>query len=266
MTALLRVYPRLLRAEWLISTAYRAEMLIWGFGALAQPLVSMAVWMSVSASAPVGRYGPGDFLRYFVVVMFVERLTRDWHVWELERDIREGYLNFKLVQPVHPVHRGICANLAGKLFFLLLLLPVWALLWWWFPEVRFPLRPARVVMFALTLLLGAAIRFTVSWGCGVLSFWTTRAASIYLFIESAGLFLGGRVAPLDLFPPTVADLAAVLPWRFMVALPADVLLGRIDSAQVAAGLAWQVAWLLAFATGVRRLWRAGLRRYGAVGG
>ena len=61
----LRAYPTLLRVGFAGAVAYRAEMLVWML-TTTMPLVSLALWSAVAREAPVGRFGPGEFVGYFL--------------------------------------------------------------------------------------------------------------------------------------------------------------------------------------------------------
>ena len=61
-------------------------------------------------------------------------------------------------------------------------------------------------------------------------------------------------------------LATVLPFRYMLGFPVEVLLGQLDGAQLRAGFAFQTGWLAVAAALFVALWWAGTRRYTAVGG
>ena len=110
------------------------------------------------------------------------------------------------------------------------------------------------------------VRFLVEWTLALAAFWTTRVGAINQGYYVAALFLSGQVAPLVLFPASVRAVAAVLPFRWMISFPAELLLGRLTPAQAAAGLAIQAGWLGLALLILKLVWRAGVRRFTAVGG
>jgi ABC-2 type transport system permease protein len=79
------------------------------------------------------------------------------------------------------------------------------------------------------------------------------------------LFLSGQVAPLSLFPVPVQTVTTLLPFRWMVAFPVDVLLGHETASQTWIGLTAQGTWVVLTLALLAIAWRAGLRRYAAVG-
>jgi ABC-2 type transport system permease protein len=58
----------------------------------------------------------------------------------------------------------------------------------------------------------------------------------------------------------------MLPFRYMVAFPVEVLTGQLSEAELWIGFGCQAGWLFLALMLSAMLWRAGLRRYSAVGG
>jgi ABC-2 type transport system permease protein len=78
--------------------------------------------------------------------------------------------------------------------------------------------------------------------------------------------LSGVVAPIGLLPPLMQIAARLLPFYYMVGFPVEVLTGHMSTADLLSGFVIQAVWMIAAIVLYRRLWRAGLRRYAAVGG
>ena len=267
VTGLATRYAALIRAAWLTDLQYRAAIAIWLVLGVAQPLITLAVWWAVAGGGEVGGYGQADFARYFFALMLVDQLTLAWDVWYIDRWIREGELNFRLARPLNPIHEAIADNIAYKMKTGTLVLVVWAgiaLVW---PAVRLELGPGRLALAVLAIVLAAAIRFVSTYVNGLLAFWTTRATAIAELHFGISLFLAGRIAPLSLLPPAVADVAGVLWFPYMLAFPVEVLTGGVTTAaDLLRGFGWQCFWLAAWIGVYRAVWTRGLRRYGAVGG
>jgi ABC-2 type transport system permease protein len=261
-------YRMLLRVEWAVMFAYRSESLIWMVGAFIQPLVSMAVWLSISDNHTVGGYNAHDYMVYFLGVLLVDRLTSTWDVWELDASIQDGSLSMKLVRPFHPVHWSISQNLVYKLFFAVLLIPAWAAAAVFFPILRLTISLEIIALFFLAIALSSAIRFLIGFEFGLMAFWTNRATAIYSLYEGIHLFLAGRIAPLSMFPSWVEQIAVWLPFYGTVGFPVELLVGKIEpgSPAVIHNFTIQLIWFIALLLSFRLLWRQGMKKYGAVGG
>lgn len=261
-------YRMLLRVEWAVMFAYRSESLIWMIGAFIQPLVSMAVWLSISDNNSVGGYNAHDYMVYFLGVLLVDRLTSTWDVWELDASIQDGSLSTKIVRPFHPVHWSISQNLVYKLFFAVLLIPAWVIAAAFLPMLRLTISLEIITLSFFAIVLSSAIRFLIGFEFGLMAFWTNRATAIYSLYEGVHLFLAGRLAPLSMFPSWVEKLAAWLPFYGTVGFPVELLTGKLElgSSAIIQNFAIQLTWLIVLLVMFRVMWRQGKKKYGAVGG
>ncbi len=260
------VYRAKFRAEIALQFAYRGALAIWLLGLLIEPIVYLVVWTTVARSqgGAVGGFTSGDFAAYFTILMIVNQLTFTWHFYEFEWRVRNGFFSPLLLRPVHPVHNDVAENLTFKLLTFTVVGPVALLLLVAFNASLHP-HLWNVVAFVPALLLAMLLRFLLEWTLALAAFWLTRVSAINQAYYVSVLFLSGQVAPLGLFPPVVQLIASVLPFRWMVAFPVETLLGRLSPAESLAGLGVQLLWIgLALAL-LRIGWRAGVKRYSAVG-
>ncbi len=80
-------YRAILRMKYVEMFAYQLSTMVWMFGTMVQPLITMMVWMNIYPDQ-------GDtFVLYFVALIMVERLISAWDVWEMDRQIREARAN-----------------------------------------------------------------------------------------------------------------------------------------------------------------------------
>jgi ABC-2 type transport system permease protein len=264
----LHKYGRLFQVEWSVMLAYRSESIIWMVGAFVQPLISLAVWLTISGTGSINGYGAREYILYFLGVLLVERLTRSWDVWELDQDIREGTFSAKLLRPFHPIHWSVTQNLVYKTFFALLMVPAWVLLGMFFPALSPSVDGTTIILFIVAIVGSSAVRFLTGYMFGLLAFWTNRAISIFLIYEMAHLLLSGRIAPLSMYPDGWLEWSLWLPFYVTVGFPVELLSGRLvgDTQLIVLGFAGQFTWIIILAIALRLQWKAGLKKYGAVGG
>ena len=267
MRALLEMYAAEFRTSLSVELQYRASMVIWLLGGVLGPTVYLVVWSSVArggGTGQVGGYSPGDFAAYFIATMLISHITFTWHMYDFDRRVRHGEFSPLLLRPVHPVHTDIADNLAYKSLSMTVMLPAAAVLALIFHPTW---HPTAVDLAALlpALVMAFVMRFLVEWTVALTAFWVTRTAAVNQVYELVLVFLSGQVAPLSLLPAPLPAVAAVLPFRWMVAFPVQLALGRVPPHAIAVGLAAQAAWCLGSLALMHLVWRAGVRRYAAVG-
>ncbi len=261
------LYRVLFRTEIALEIQYRAAVAIWLIGAVLEPLIYLVVWNTVAAAqgGAVEGFTTGDFAAYFIVGMVVNQLTFTWIMWEYDYYIREGVLSSWLLRPVHPIHRDFTENLGYKLVSLVILIPAVLLLTGLFRPTA-ALAWWSTLAFVPALLLAILLRFALEWVLAMAAFWTTRTHAINQLYFVVFLFFSGRIAPLALFPAAVAAFSLWLPFRWFYAFPIELLLGQLTPREALVGLGIQTLWLAAIAALLVAVWRAGVRRFGAVGG
>jgi ABC-2 type transport system permease protein len=132
------------------------------------------------------------------------------------------------------------------------------------PELHFTV--ADVLVCLPALVLAALLRFLWGYALALLAFWATRADSLLAVQDSLTFLLAGQVAPVALLPGLIEKAALILPFRYMVGFPVEILTGRLASSEIVSGLIIQSLWLALALVAALVIWRRGIRRYEAVGG
>jgi ABC-2 type transport system permease protein len=240
---------------------YRAELLLWVLaGSL--PIIFMGIWIK---AAQGGKFGltPVDFARYFLTVFVVRQITIAWVIWDFEKEVVEGKLSPKLLQPIDPVWHHLASHISERLAripFVLLLIVLFFLLYpqaFWVPSLE------KWPLFTLAVVLAFILRFLIQYTLAMFAFWTERASALENFWLLFYLFLSGVIAPLNVFPEPIRTIVMFTPFPYLIDFPASLLVGLpVDIAQ---GFLSMVGWILVFLGANRLLWRAGLKRYSGMG-
>lgn len=240
---------------------YRAELILWVLsGAL--PIILMGVWIQ---AAQGGQFGltPVDFARYFITVFFVRQLTVVWVIWDFEREVIEGKLSFRLLQPIDPVWHHVATHVSerfARIPFALLLVVLFFIL---YPQAVWIPNLGQFLLFGLAAMLAFVLRFVIQYTFALCAFWTERASALETFWLLFYLFLSGLIAPLDVFPETVRTIVMFTPFPYLIDFPVSLLVGL--PVDVGRGFLSILGWILLFLGANRLLWRAGLKRYSGMG-
>jgi ABC-2 type transport system permease protein len=121
----------------------------------------------------------------------------------------------------------------------------------------------RVLLFVPVLGLAFALRFLMQYTFAMFAFWTERASAIEQFWFLFYLFLSGLIAPLEVFPPLVREVALWTPFPYLIHFPAALLIGL--PVDIVRGLLMMLGWSLLCFVVNRWLWRKGLKQYSGMG-
>jgi len=247
------------------AVAYRAEFLVWLLSTN-MPLVMLALWTAVAREAPVGRFGQREFVAYFLAALVVRLMTGAWVIWELNFEIRQGTLAFRLLRPVHPLLVYACENIAAMPLRAAMALPIAVGLLLTVGRDHVTRDPVLLALFPATVIGAWLITFLAMAVVGTLAFWIESAGSIFeIWMGLFGVF-SGYLVPLELYPSWVATVARALPFRYMLAFPVELLVGMQSRARALAELSIQWLFVVVLGAAAAAAWRAGLRRFAAFGG
>ena len=259
-------YRGMVRSAVANALAYRGRLAIWLLTSLF-PLIMMVVWLNVVAEqGPAAGWDRSDFVSYYVAAALVFQVTQSHLVWIWDEDLRNGTMSFKLLKPVGVYHQFLSQEIGIRLVTLAFFLPIVVVAALTVGDVRYPVGGARLMLVALAILLGFLLSCTMAMSFALIGFWSTQSSNLYLLWWGAGAFLSGWIAPLEVLPDALRSVATVLPFRSTVGFPLELLLGRLDSAEIVIGFAVIVGWLGCFGAVFGLGWGAAVRRYQAVGG
>lgn len=139
MKKFIRKALTLLLVYYAYMIEYRAELILWVLaGSL--PIILMGIWIQAAQGGQFG-LSPVDFARYFITVFIVRQLTVVWVIWEFEREVVEGKLSPKLLQPLDPVWHHVASHISerfARLTFAFLLVALFFILYpqaFWVPSL-----------------------------------------------------------------------------------------------------------------------------------
>jgi ABC-2 type transport system permease protein len=260
-----RAFPTLLRIGLAEVVAYRAEFLVWIL-TTNMPLVMLAIWHAVAADGPVGRFDQKGFSAYYLGVLAVRLLTSTWVVWQMSMEIKDGTLSSRLLRPIHPVFAYAAQHLAGVPMRALVISPI-LLIMVHAAGDRIALRsPALVAIFVASLLGAWLLIFFTMVLVGALAFFVDSAIAVFELWLAVHAIFSGYLIPIEALPAWIGRAANVLPFRFMLGFPVEIMIGHLDARAALGQLGAQAGYVLLLFACAMLVWRRGLRRYEAFGG
>lgn len=267
MKGMLDFYITQFKIELSSHFQYRFALLLQIIALVIEPVIYLVVWTTVADAQGgiVGGYTRGEFAAYYIASTLVRQMTVSIGPGEFECLIRLGILSPWLLWPVNPFHLYLASGPTSKVFTFLWLMPIMTILVIVFRPTLSP-TPWQIIAFGVVLVMAYLLRFVIVWATQMAAFWITRASALIEVYFAAEFLLSGRLLPISMLPSWAQQIGNLLPFRWSFAFPLEVLLGRLTPLEVGQGFLIQGAWLLVGAVLIKILWRAGLRRYSAVGG
>ena len=261
-----RAMPTLLRVGMSETLAYRAEFVVWML-TTTLPLVMLGLWTSVAddAQGPFGSFTSDHFVAYYLITLILRNITGSWVVWQLDSDIRNGTLSMRLLRPVHPFVTYAATHLASVPLRGVVALPFTAILLLASARQLLTDDPVLIAVFFGSLVGAWAITFFLQVMIGTLAFYVDKTQALFEIYLGVFAVLSGYLIPLAMLPGWAQEIAALAPFRYVLAFPVETLMGLHDRAEALRLLAVQWLFVIGTYTASRIIWRAGIRRYEAFG-
>ena len=264
---MLKIYQRLWQLNWAEQWQYRANLAMYLLYSLVSPVVFLSVWRSVAQEqGTVSGLTAADFAAYYLTLLVVDKFTSEITIHILAYKIQDGTLSSELLRPIHPIlTQTLMYNLAYKALTFLALAPIWMLMVLLFRPDFSGITAPNLLLAVPVLLLGFVLNFLIGAIITCIAFWSTRVYALAEFTYLPALILGGTFVPLELLPGFARTLAQILPFQLYLYFPIQLILGKLEPAQIGLNSALLVGWLVAAVLGFRWVWREGVKRFSAVG-
>jgi ABC-2 type transport system permease protein len=261
-------YPwRLVLLPMMRSLEYRTTFFVYMIGAVAGPVISLLVWLTVSDQGVQLPYDREQFVTYYLLLSLVSLLTSTWVAeYDLADAIRLGRLSPLLLRPVAPILHYVADHIGQKAVMLPLQLPLLAVVAISLRlDLALPTNSFVWVLFVMSVSMAATVAFLLDFLVGLTAFWIQDVSGIIQAKALVGAFLAGQVVPLAFFPPAFSVFLQLQPFRYTLSFPLEILMGNLSSMAIFQGFACQAGYCVLLCGAYRMLWRRGLRTYSAAG-
>lgn len=261
----LRALPTLVKVGLAEAVAYRAEVVVWLLSTT-MPLVMLALMSAVAREAPIGQFGQADFAAYYLAALVVRLNAGAWVIWELNFEIRQGTLTYRLLRPIEPLLTYAANNIGYMPLRVAITIPIIVVSVAVIGLEHFTHDPVLLALFPVVVLGGWAITFLAMALIGSLAFFMQNSTALFEIWLGLYMLLSGYLIPLALFPGWLSVLTRFLPFRYMLAFPVEMVVGMTSRAQALEQLFVQVVWIAGLWFACSAAWRSGLKRFAAYGG
>lgn len=249
---------------------YRANFLLSMVSAAFPIFIQFFLWSAIyrgNTTAVINGYTFYQIIAYSIMASFIARLIRTGFEYEINDDIKNGGLNKYIIKPVdYFAYRLSCfigLKLIQTLFLLLLIIGILVFLAHGF---GFSYTASRIILFLCALLLAFILNYMIFFSISMIAFWLFEIGFLFEAIRIVIVVLSGGIFPLDIFGEKARLILNWLPFKYTVNFPVELLNGRLGADAQYQGLIIQIAWIAVFVVISKLLWRAGNKRYVAVGG
>lgn len=245
--------------------AYRAQGFIWILADAATSIVLPLVWLAAGNGETIQGFTPGNFVTYYLGMLFLSSFVICHFMWDISTEIREGIFSSQLVRPISFFQFTLVRNFAWRCIRTFLFAPLLGLL---LLAYRPQLAGASVYLgweFWSSLLLGHLVSVAFVTAMAMLALIVQEAQSIFELYYVPQMFLSGQLFPVSFLPEWAQQASKWTPFYYTVGAPTEILVGRTTPAEAGAVLLAQAGWFVGSCLLFKVMFRIGMRHYTGVG-
>lgn len=253
-----------------MALEYRLNFIISLISAAYPILIQTFLWTAIyqgSAQDSLFGYTYRQILAYTLLAGLVGRIVYTGFEYEIMQDVKTGKYSKFLVQPLGYFPYRLADFFGQKvpnlaIIFVILALMLVGLTSFWGVAIE----PVRILLFLLTLALAIALNFMIFYCISAIAFWMVEIGFLFEGVRIVIILLSGGIFPLEVFGSTFVRITDLLPFKYTVSYPINVLNGKVPADAIFPQILLQCLWIMLCAALANFLWRTGSKRYVAVGG
>ena len=266
----LRKYTKAFELGFETALEYRINFMISLISAAYPIIIQTFLWSAIfkgSAQDTLYGYTFRQMMVYTFLAGLIGRIIRTGFEYEIMEDVKSGRFSRFLVQPVGYFPYRLASFYGQKAPSLTIILIILALVlaglsFYWSISLEF----TRILAFLLTLALAVTLNFMIFYCFSAVSFWIVEIGFLFEGIRIVTILLSGGIFPLEVFGQRFVQITALLPFKYTINYPINVLNGKLSGPEIAQGMLIQLAWIALSMLVANMLWKIGSRRFVAVGG
>jgi len=232
--------------------------------------ITIVFWVLVyrsNGTAEINGYTIADMITFFVVSSLFRTFILSGTGFEISDMIKSGELSKVLIKPCSISMFLYWKYLSNALYeflkqfsFLLLVAPFFA------RHLTWNLSACSAILIIIYLVSATVISHLLWLLLGMMAFWIEQAQAVMWSFAVILNFLSGMFIPLDFFPHWSVRVLELMPFAAFSYIPAKLYMNQLSIEEGAYLLMVHILWIFVLMTLNLMVWRAGTKKYSAVGG
>ena len=258
------------RMHLLTSFQYRFDTVLELIMSNISMFITIIFWILIYRSDGTGEingYTIADMITFFVVSSLFRTFILNGGGFEISGMIKNGDLGKVMIKPYSINMFLYWKHLSNALFgflkqfsLLLIIAPFFAQYLTWDLSVH------SAILLVIYLATATVISHLMWSLLGMMAFWLEQAQAVMWSFAVILNFLSGMFMPLDFFPGWSVRVLELMPFAAFSYIPAKLYMNQISPAESVNLLIVYIMWIFVLMTLNLAVWRAGVKKYSAIGG
>lgn len=245
--------------------AYRWRVFVWVLSDAFQPILFALLWSAVAKTGGRG-FTQGDMISYYFMVAIVSKFTQDWSIQFISNSIIDGDFSKYLIRPFNYLAEMLGISLAIRTLRVFLILPFLFIGYFLLNEqLKYSISLETGFLFFVAILIGFMINFILGNIFALLAFFVKQILGIRALYVNLVSILSGEYIPLTVLPTGLFFLLELLPFRYVLSFPIEIITSSIYPEDIVRGFFISVFWLFTLYFVYKGLFFISVRKYESEG-
>ncbi len=262
----MRKYLTFFKNSVQVGMTYRFNFYSWFLVEGINILVACYIWLSVYKQGnTVGNYSLRALISYFVLSRIVSMTVNDHGTSDnVNTDVSQGRLTNYLLKPINYSFSLYMKN-AGDIFVAMIFVIPFGLAFVYYLGNTIEFSLYTCVYFLISLVLASSISFFIWLIVGCLTFFMENTFGAQFMLWLIYSVFSGRTAPLDLMPNVVKNIANLLPFKYTLFIPLQIINGTMSKDLILSSLFYGLIWTFTLWLISHYIYKIGIKKYEGEG-
>jgi len=245
---------------------YKGQMVAWIIADIIKIFGLCFVWLAASRISD--SVDSAYIVSYYILIMFISKFTSDYTLEHGIRNILDGKFSNFLVKPYNHLLEYLGINIAGNILRIFLFLPAFVGVIYfayvnnlWVVEFN----PYLIVLSSIAIILGFCISFLLGNIVSLIAIKVKEMDGIRIFYYNIASLLSGEFIPIVFLPQIGKFILEILPFRYTLSFPVEILLGRLNDYEKEVGFFIATLWLVILFITYKIVYKKAIKKYEAEG-
>lgn len=246
--------------------SYRGQIFVWIIADFIKIVGLCFVW--IAASRSTNDISQSYVISYYLLLLLVSKLTTDFTPEYGLKNIASGVFSNYLLKPFSYLTEYLGINLASNVLRFLIFLPAFVfgvIIASKFDLLIFGCNPYHIFLALVAIVLGFLINFLLGNILTLISFKIKETDGIRIFYYNIAAFLSGEYVPFIFLPFVLQFGLQMLPFRYTLSFPVEILTGRLGSYDLKLGFLIASIWLIVLWLAYKLIFKLSIKKYEAEG-
>lgn len=227
---------------------------------------SFFLWKAIyRTESSLALYDWNDMKSYLLVTFVCNTLLSWYSESAISRKIVSGEVALDLVKPLNFGRARLAETLGASLFEAVVIILISSVLIVTL-KIRIPSRTVNWIAYVGFVVMGVLIKFYIVYIFSLFTFFTAAYEGIVWTRTAITRLFSGGLLPLSFFPEYIQAVFDKLPFKYIVAVPADIFLGRIALGEMGRVFLAEVMWIIVLFVIAETLFKICIRKVTIYGG